>query len=154
MLFIFNSSCQVKLSIKNIIWALKLPNVMHLCQRISQSSKQLLKCVFHIGLQLSLRFSSIESKRYTWSGLLSLLSSRKSHGAKSCDYGGCGTIWVEFSAKWSRRINALWHGALLWCKNQELACHISDFFKGITSLKRCITLKKYSLSTVWPGGTN
>jgi len=47
--------------------------------------------------------SSIESKRYPRSGFLSLLNSQKSHGAKSGEYGGCGTIWVEFLAKCFRR---------------------------------------------------
>jgi len=51
--------------------------------------------------------SSIESKRYLRSGLLSLLNSQKSHGAKSGEYGGCGTIWVEFLAKCFRRTNAV-----------------------------------------------
>ncbi|KAL6268141.1 hypothetical protein P5V15_001233 [Pogonomyrmex californicus] len=43
--------------------------------------------------------SSIDSKRCPQSDLLSLLNSQKSHGAKSGEYGGCGTIWIEFLAK-------------------------------------------------------
>jgi len=80
-----------------------------------QSSKQSEK--FFSGMAFNTFFdsaftSSIESKRYPQSGLLSLLNSQKSHGAKSGEYGNCRTIWVEFLTKCSRRINAVWDGAL------------------------------------------
>ena len=88
-----------------------------------QSSKQLLKSISGIALNTffnSTFISSIESKRCPQSGLLSLLNSHKSHGAKSGKYGGCGTIWVEFLVKKSQRTNAVWAVALSWCKNHEL----------------------------------
>jgi len=86
----------------------------------------------------SVFISSIVSKRCPQSGLLSL---GKSHGTKSGEYGGRETIWVEFLAKWSRRINAVWDGALSWCKNQKLSAHNSGLFLWIASRKHCIKLK-------------
>ena len=81
---------------------------MHLCQRFFQSSKHLLNSISGIALKAffdSARISSIVSKRCPRSGLLSLGNSQKSHGAKSGEYGDCGTICVEFLAKWSWRTN-------------------------------------------------
>ena len=57
-------------------------------------------------------------------------NSQKSHGAKSGEYGGCGTICVEFLAKWSRRTSAVWDGALSWCKNHELSAQ-NIFWNGV-----------------------
>ena len=70
---------------------------------------------------LTLIFSN-ESKRCPRSGLLSLVNSQK---AKSNEYGGCGTIWVEFLTKCSRWTNAVWNDAFWWCKNPELSAHNS-----------------------------
>ena len=94
------------------------PDIMHLCQRFFQSSKHLLNSISGIAFKAffdSACISSIDSKRCPRSGLLSLGNSQKSHGAKSDEYGGCGTICFEFFAKWSRRTSAMWDGALSWC---------------------------------------
>ena len=79
---------------------------MHLCQRFFQWSKHLLNSISGIAFKAffdSAFISSILSKWCPRSGLLSLGNSQKSHGAKSGEYGGCGTICAEFLAKWSRR---------------------------------------------------
>ena len=78
------------------------PDTMHLCQRIFQSLKQLLKSISGMAFSSLIDktcISSIDSKRCPRSDLLNLLNSQKSHRAKSEQYGGCGTIWVEFLAK-------------------------------------------------------
>ena len=72
---------------------------MHLCQRFFQSSKYLLNSISRIAFKAffdSACSSSIVSKRCPRSGLLSLKNSQKSHGAKSGEYGACGTICVSF----------------------------------------------------------
>ena len=74
--------------------------------------------------------SSIVWKGCPRCGLLSLGNSQKSHGAKSGEYGGCGTICVEFLAKWSRRTSAVWDGAWSWCKNHELSAQ-NIFWNGV-----------------------
>ena len=74
--------------------------------------------------------SSIVLKQCSRSGLLSLGNNQKSHEAKSDKYGGCGTIWVEFLAKWSRRTSAVWDGALSWYKNHELSAQ-NIFWNGV-----------------------
>ena len=75
-------------------------------------------------------FFSIVSKRCPRSGLLSLGNSQKSHEAKSGEYGGCGTIYVEFLAKWLRRTSAVWDSALSRCKNHELSAQ-NIFWNGV-----------------------
>ena len=97
---------------------------MHVCQRFFESSKHLLNSTSGIAFKAffdSACISSIVSKWCPRSGLLSLENSQKSHGAESGEYGGCGSIRVEFLAKWSRRTSAVWDGALSWCKNHELS---------------------------------
>ena len=109
------------------------PDIMHLCQRFFQSSKHLLNSISGIAFTVffdSACISSIVSKRCPRSGLLSLGNSQKSHGAKSGEYGGCGTTCVEFLAKWSRKTSAVWDGALSWCKNHELSAQ-NIFWNGI-----------------------
>ena len=111
---------------KSISSASKLfpPDIMHLCQLFFQSLKYLLNLISGIFFKAffdSACISSIVSKRCPRSGLFSLGNSQKSHGTKSGEYGGCGTICVEFLAKWSRRTSAVWDGALSWCKNHELS---------------------------------
>ena len=106
---------------------------MYLSHRFFQSSKHLLNSISGIAFKTffdSACISSIVSKRCPWSGLLSLWNSQKSHGVKSGKYGGCGTICVEFLAKWSRRTSAVWDGALTWCKNQELSAS-NIFWNGV-----------------------
>ena len=98
-----------------------------------QSSKHLLNSISGIVLKAffgSACISSIVSKWCPRSGLLSLGSSRKSHGAKSGEYGGCGRICVEFLTEWSRRSSAVWDGALSWCKNYELSAQ-NIFWNGV-----------------------
>ena len=71
------------------------PDIMHLCQRFFQSLKHLLNSISEIAFKAffdSACISSIVSKRFPRSGLLSLGNSQKSHGAKSGEYGACGTI--------------------------------------------------------------
>ena len=109
------------------------PDIMHLCQRFFQSSKHLLNSIFGIVFKAffdSACISSVMSKRCPRSGLLSLGNSQKSHGAKSGEYGRCGTICVEFLAKWSRRTSAQWDGALSWCKNHEFSAQ-NIFWNGV-----------------------
>ena len=72
--------------------------------------------LLRFGLNLFNRVKTVSSE---WS--FEIGDSQKSHGAKSGEYGGCGTICVEFLAKWSRRTSAVWDGALSWCKNHELS---------------------------------
>ena len=106
---------------------------MHSCQRFVQLSKHLLNSISGIAFKAffdSAYISSIVSKRYPRSGLLSLGNSQESHGAKSGEYGGCGTICVEFLAKWSRRTSAVLDGALSWCKNHELSAR-NIFWNGV-----------------------
>ena len=70
----------------------------------------LVKFDFRNCFQSLLRFGLYlfnRAKRCPRSGLLSLGNSQKSHGAKSGEYGGCGTICVEFLAEWSRRMSAV-----------------------------------------------
>ena len=101
---------------------------MHLCQRFFQSSKHLLNSISGIASKGSFDsacISPILSKRCPLSGLLSLGNSQKSHGVKSGEYGRCGTICVEFLAKWSRRTSAVWDGALSWCKTTSCLPKIS-----------------------------
>ena len=105
---------------------------MHLYQRFFQSSKHLLNSISGISFKAffdSACISSIVSKRCPRSGLLSLGNSQKSHGAKLGEYGCCGTICVEFLAKWSQRTSAMWDGALSWCKNHELSAQ-NIFWNG------------------------
>ena len=88
---------------------------MHLCQRFFQLSKHLLNTISGIAFKAffdSACISSIVSKRCPRNGLLSLGNSQKSHGAISGEYGGCGTICVEFLAKWSRRTSTVSDGTL------------------------------------------
>ena len=109
------------------------PDILHLCQRFFQSSKHLLNSTSGIALKAffdSTCIPSIVSKRCPRSGLLSLGNSQKSDGVKSGEYGGCGSICVEFLAKWSIRTSAVWDGALSWCKNQELSAQII-FWNGV-----------------------
>ena len=83
---------------------------MHSCQRFFQSSKHLLNSISEIAFKVffdSTCISSIVSKQCPRSGLLSLGNSQKSHRAKSGEYGGCGSIYVEFLAKWPRRMSAV-----------------------------------------------
>ena len=78
------------------------PTAMHLFQRFFQSSKHAEKSFVGIAFNartVSRSISSIHSKRFPRSGLLSFGNSQKSHGAKSGEYGGCGATWVEFLAK-------------------------------------------------------
>ena len=106
---------------------------MHLCQRFFQSSKHMLNLISGIAFKTffdSACISSIVSKRYSRSGILSLGNSQKSQGAKSGEYGGCETICVEFLAEWSRRTSAVWDSALSWCKNHELSAQ-NIFWKGV-----------------------
>ena len=73
------------------------PDIMHLCQRFFQSSKHLLNSISGIAFKVSFDssfISSIVSKHCSRSGLLSLGNRQKSHGAKSGEYGGYGTIYV------------------------------------------------------------
>ena len=109
------------------------PAIMHLFQRFFQSSKHLLNSISGISFKAffdSACISSIVSKRCPRSGLLSLGNSQKSHGDRSGEYGGCGTICVEFLAKWSRRTSAVWVGALSWYKNDELSAQ-NIFWNGV-----------------------
>ena len=106
---------------------------MHLCQRFFQSSMHLLNSISGIGFKAffdSACISLIVSKWWLRSGLLSLGNIQKSHGVKSGEYGGCGTICVKFLEKWSRRTSAVWVGALSWCKNHELSAQ-NIFWNGV-----------------------
>ena len=106
---------------------------MHLCQRFFQSSKHLLNSISGIAFKAffdSACISSIVSERCPRSGLLSLGNRQKSHRAKSGEYGGCGTLYVEFLAKWSRRTSTAWDGALSWCKNHEFSAQ-NIFWNGV-----------------------
>ena len=108
-------------------------DIMHPFQSFFQSSKHLLNSISEIVFKAffgSACISSIVWKRCPQCGLLSLRNSQKSHGAKSGEYGGCGTICVEFLAKWSRRTSAVWDGALSWCKNHELSAQ-NIFWNGV-----------------------
>ena len=108
-------------------------DIMQSCQRFFQSSKHFLNSISGIAFKAffdSACISSIVSKRCPRSGLLSLGNSHKWPGAKSGEYDGCGTICVEFLAKWSRRTSAMWAGALSWCKNHELSAQ-NIFWNGV-----------------------
>ena len=103
------------------------------CQRFFQSSKHLLNSISGIAFKAffdSACVSAIVSKQCPRSGLLSLGDSQKSHGAKSGEFGGCGTMCVEFSVKWSRRTSAVWDGTLSWCINHELSAP-NIFWNGV-----------------------
>ena len=50
--------------------------------------------------------------------LFSFGNKKKTQGAKSGEYGGCGNIIVSLLAKNSRTSNDVWAGALSWCKSQ------------------------------------
>ena len=63
-------------------------------------------------------------------------------------------IFVEFLVRNLFTMIALWDGALSWYKIHEFSFHKFDLFRRIYSLKRFITLKYYSLFTVWPSGKN
>ena len=120
------------------------PGLNALCQSFFQSSKHAEKS--SLGIAFNARadsrwISSMDSKRFPRSGLLSFGNSQKSHGAKSGEYGGCGATWLEFLAKNSRRTSAVCEGALSWCKIQELLAHNSGLFLRIASRKCHITLK-------------
>ena len=127
-LYLFFQICIVPLKI------IPPPAPMHFCQRFLQSSKHAEKS--SVGIAFNARadsrwISSMDSKRFPRSGLLSFGNSQKSHGAKSGEYGGCGATWVEFLAKNSRRTSAVYEGALLWCKIQELLARNSGLFLRI-----------------------
>lgn len=92
---------------------------MHLCQRFLQSSKHAEKLSVGIAFNahtVSRSISSINSKRFPRSGVLSFGNTQKSHGAKLGEYGDCGATWVEFFGKSLRRIRAVCDGVLSWCK--------------------------------------
>ena len=95
--------------------------------------KTVVKVGFRDGLQLSLRFSSFDSKRGSMNGLLSFVSSQKSNDSKSGENSGCGTIWVKFSVKWSRRINWVQDNALSWGINKEFSRQNSSHLWRIAS---------------------
>ncbi|GFX26900.1 hypothetical protein TNCV_1840721 [Trichonephila clavipes] len=48
--------------------------------------------------------------------ILSSETKKKSHGAKSGEYGACSSTGVRLSAKYRSTDKALWAGALSWCK--------------------------------------
>ena len=132
---------------------------MHLCQRFFQSSKHLLNSISGIAFKAffdSACISSIVSKRCPRSGFLSVGNSQKSHGAKSGENGRCGTICVEFLAKWSRRTSAVWDGALSWCKNHELSAQ-NIFFRVARQLMlmvfRGVPSHQHVLYLLWSLGT-
>ena len=98
-----------------------------------ESSKHLLNSISGIAFKAFFVSDCISWIVWKWcprSGLLSLGNSQKSHGAKSGEYGGCGTICIEFLAKWSRKTSAVWGDALSWCKNHELSAQ-NIFWNGV-----------------------
>lgn len=72
--------------------------------------------------------SWIASKSFPRWSCLSLLNSQKTHGARSGEYGDCGTILVENLAKNSGKIKAVCKCTSSWCKNQELSTLIPASF--------------------------
>jgi hypothetical protein len=64
------------------------------------------------------RVSSTDVKRWPFGPILSLGKSRKSHGARSGDYGGwvMGRIWL-FARNWCRPRKVSW-GLCSWCRIQ------------------------------------
>ena len=83
------------------------------------------KISIHLSKSFSSLSKSIVSKRCPRSGLLSLGNSQKSQGAKLGEYGGCGTICVEFLAKWSRR-NIFWNGVECSSWNSNSVSKVSN----------------------------
>ena len=115
-----------------------------LCQRIIQSSNYFLNAFFRIDFSSRREFSfmsSIDWKRVPRCNYLSFEKRKKSAGAISGEYGGCSMIFVEFLARNSFIMIALWDGALSWCKFHEFSFQKSALFRRICSLKRFITLK-------------
>ena len=81
--------------------------ILYLCQRFFQSSKHFKKSFFVILFSSSFDavfISSIVAQRRPFMGLFSFGNKKKSQGARSGEYGGCGIISV-FLAKNSRTSN-------------------------------------------------
>ncbi|GFU43854.1 hypothetical protein TNCV_652431 [Trichonephila clavipes] len=67
-------------------------------------------------------------KSCPFQSILTSETKQKPLGAKSGENGACSRIGVRLSAKYRFTDNALWAGALSWCKIFELFFHNSGRF--------------------------
>lgn len=72
---------------------------------------------------------------------LSRSNRKKSQGAKSGEFGGCGMVFVTYLVRNSRIMIALCDGTLSWSKIHKLFAQRSFLFRRIGSRKRLITPK-------------
>ena len=103
----------------------------HLSMRFFHWSKQCWKSSLVRTFRRSAVFcftASIDSNRVPFKTAVIFGNKKKSHGAKSGEYGACWSTGVRLSAKYRFTDSALWVGALSWCKIHELFFHNSGRF--------------------------
>jgi hypothetical protein len=91
----------------------------HLLQRSCHCWKHLWKSSSGMALRPAVALyciSSAEAKWWPVSPILSLGKSRKSHGARSGEYGGWVTVWIWFFSKKCCTVREVCQGALSWCR--------------------------------------
>ena len=126
---------------------IKNRNSWHLCRYNAlmptdfSKFKTVLKVNFRNGFHLSDWFSSIDSKWCSGRTLLRLLCSQKSHCAKSCEYGGCGTIWFEFFGEIVAKNQCSMAWRIIVVLKPKVVLPEFRPLKMKVSIKRWITLK-------------
>ena len=115
---------------------------MHRCQCFLNVLKHSWKAVLGMLRKCASEFvliASIDSKRRTFSVDLSFGNRKKSAGARSGEYGGCGRTVVACLAKKSRTRNDECEGALSCWSIHRFSRHASGLFFLTASRRRCIT---------------
>ncbi len=131
---------------------------MHFSMRCSHCSKHALNSSSITLLSVAIKFfwmSSMLWKRWTLRVFLILQNFKKSHIARSGEYGGWSNTFTQFFAKKSRILKAEWTDALSWWNNQELFAHNSSQTWQICSQRRRRIFKYHSAFIVifWGGNS-
>ena len=115
---------------------------MHHCQHFFNVLKHSWKAFLGILRKCASKFvliASIDSKRRPFSVDLSFGNRKKSAGARSGEYGGCGRTVVARLAKKSRTRNNECEGALSCWSIHRFSCHVTGLFFLTASWRRCMT---------------
>ena len=115
---------------------------MHRCQRFFNVLKHSWKAVLGMLRKWASEFiliASVDSKRRPFSVDLGFGNRKKSAGARSGEYRGCGRTVVAGLAKKSRTRNDECEGALSCWSIHRFSRHASGLFFLTASRRRCIT---------------
>jgi len=109
---------------------------------VNKSYGVLTLIVFNIFIEFCL-MSSVASSRCPFRTFVSLGNKKKSHSARSGEYGGCCNRAVPCLAKNCTRCE-VFAGALSWCRIQSPSCHFSGCFRRTDSRKRRTVIRYLS----------